>query len=61
MQFKDIKSLLKVLKAAEMTSGSIEKAFCGKSSCHLSYRQLGDVLNNHDRVAPGGISAYTTR
>lgn len=30
MQFKIIKSLLKVLKAAEMSSVIIEKAFCGK-------------------------------
>lgn len=61
MQFKDIKSLYKVLKAAEMTAGINEKALCGNSSCHLSYLQPGDVLNNHDREAPGGISAHTMR
>lgn len=60
MQFKDIKGLYKVLKAAEMTAGIHEKEFCGNSSCHLSYLQLGEVLNNHDREAPGGISAHTT-
>lgn len=61
MQFKDIKSLYKVLKAAEMTVGINEKALCGNSSCHFSYLQPGDVLNNHHREAPGGISAHTMR
>lgn len=63
MQFKDIKNLLKLLKAAEMTSGLIKRAFCANhlviyptfnlemfSTIMIKWRQVALLHTQHVNV-----------